>query len=105
RVGHFFEDALLRLRGGLDYERGDALLAGDDASQVSASVGVEKYFSGSNHSLALNLEHYRKSGPFDRPQFGGKRSDNRAALLWRYDFGSPFRPVQPMREIEVSREV
>ena len=29
RVGHFFEDALLRVRGGLDYERGDALL--DDA--------------------------------------------------------------------------
>lgn len=105
RVGHFFEPALLRLRGGLDYERGDAFLDDDDASQLGATLGVEKYFSGSGHSLALEVGHFRKSGPFDRPAFGGERSDTRAALLWRYEFGSPYRPVQPMRAVEVSREV
>lgn len=105
RVGHFFENALLRVRGGLDYERGDALLGDDSASQTTASIGLEKYFRGSNHSLALNLEHYRKDGPFDRPAYGGKRDDTRASLLWRYDFGTPFRPVQPYQDIEVSREV
>src|SRR5690606_39369765 len=105
RVGHFFEDALLRLRGGLDYERGDALLDADDASQTSASVGLEKYFRGSSHSLALNLSYHRKDGPFDRPAYGGERDDTRASLLWRYDFGTPYRPVQPYREVEVSREI
>jgi outer membrane protein OmpA-like peptidoglycan-associated protein len=105
RVGHFFEDALLRVRGGLDYERGDAFLDDDDASQVGVSAGIEKFFSGSGHSLALDVGHYRKSGPFDRSEFGGERDDTRASLLWRYDFGTPFRAVQPMRDIEVSREV
>lgn len=105
RVGHFFENALLRVRGGLDYERGDALLDDDSASQTTASVGFEKFFRGSGHSLALNLAHYRKDGPFDRPAFGGKRDDTRASLLWRYDFGTPYRPVQPYQDIEVSREV
>lgn len=105
RVGRFFEEPLLRVRGGLDYERGDALLDDDTASQISASIGLEKYFSGSSHSLALNLSYHRKDGPFDRPAYGGERDDTRASLVWRYDFGRPYRPVQPYQEVEVTREV
>lgn len=105
RVGHFFEDALLRVRGGLDYERGDAMLGDETASQTSASVGVEKFFRGSSHSLALNVSHHRKEGPFDRPAYGGDRNDTRASLLWRYDFGTPYRPVEPYRDVEISREI
>lgn len=64
RVSRFFEPALLRLRAGLDYERGEALLQGDAADQLNAMVGVEKHFRGSGHSLALEVEHFRKDGPF-----------------------------------------
>jgi outer membrane protein OmpA-like peptidoglycan-associated protein len=88
RVGRFFDNGLLRLRAGLDYERGEALLAGDEASQLAASVGIEKYFANSGHSVALDVEHARRDGPFD-----DGRDDTRATLLWRYEFGQPFRAV------------
>lgn len=105
RFGRFLEGPAVRLRAGLDYERGSDLLAGDHASQATASLGLEKHFRGTGHSLALAVEHLRKSGPFDRPAFGGERSDTRGALLWRYEFGGAFRPVEAFREVELQREV
>lgn len=106
RFGRFLDGPALRLRAGLDYERGSDLLDGDNASQVTGSLGVEKQFRGTGHSLALSLEHLRKSGPFeDRIAPGRDRSDTRGALLWRYEFGGAFRPVEAFREVEHQREV
>jgi outer membrane protein OmpA-like peptidoglycan-associated protein len=97
RGGRHFEDALWRLRGGLDYEIGDF-----DSHQATASIGVDKYFRGSGHSLSLDLEAARKDGDFEID-----RHDTRAMLLWRYDFGrgGSFRATNPTRAVEVSREV
>jgi outer membrane protein OmpA-like peptidoglycan-associated protein len=97
RGGRHFEDSLWRLRGGLDYEIGDF-----DSHQATASVGVDKMFRGSPHSLSLELETLRKDGDFEID-----RRDTRAWLLWRYDFGrgGSFRATNPTRAVEVSREV
>ena len=97
RVGRYFDPYLLRISGGLDYERGKF-----DSNQVTVSGGVEKYFSGSGHSLALNLEHFEKDGVFEIDN-----SDTRAWLTWRYEFGkrASFRAVEPQRMVEVKREV
>lgn len=97
RIGRYFDPYLLRLSGGLDYERGKF-----DSNQVTISGGLEKYFSNSGHSLALNVEHYEKDGDFEIDN-----NDTRAWLTWRYEFGRrpPFRPVEPQRLVEVRREV
>lgn len=106
RFGRFLDGPALRLRAGLDYERGSDLLDSDHASQATASLGLEKQFRGTGHSLALSLEHLRKSGPFeDRRAPGRDDSDTRGALLWRYEFGGAFRPVEAFRDVEVQREV
>ena len=92
RFGRYFEDAALRLQGGLDREWGDY-----SSHQNTLSLGVEKFLPGSGHSFALSVEGLRRSGDFVQD-----RSDSRAWLLWRYDFGGAgaWRPVQPMREVE-----
>jgi outer membrane protein OmpA-like peptidoglycan-associated protein len=97
RVGRFFDPYLLRLGGGLDYERGKF-----DSSQVTVSGGLEKFFNNSGHSLALNVEHYQKDGDFEID-----KSDTRAWLTWRYEFGKrhSFRAVEPVRMVEVKREI
>ncbi|MCG6116812.1 MAG: Ig-like domain-containing protein [Aquimonas sp.] len=97
RFGRYFEDAALRLQGGLDREWGDY-----SSHQNTLSLGVEKFIPGSGHSFALNLEGLRRAGDFVQD-----RSDSRAWLLWRYDFSGAgaWREVQPMREIEQVIEV
>jgi outer membrane protein OmpA-like peptidoglycan-associated protein len=97
RIGRFFDPYLLRLSGGLDYERGKF-----DSSQVTVSGGLEKYFENSGHSLALNLEHLEKDGDFETVN-----NDTRAWLTWRYEFGKrkSFRAVEPYRMVEVKREI
>ncbi len=95
RAGRFFEPALTRLRGGLDYERGDF-----DSTQLTASLGLDKYFRNSGHSLSVELEHYERDG-----QDGANDdSDTRAWLLWRYEIGESFRPTQMTRAVQVTRE-
>ena len=78
RLGRYFDDSLFRVRGGLDYEDGK-----QGSSQFTASLGFEKFFHDSGHSLALNLEHYDRSGDFVADE-----SENRATLFYRYHFGS-----------------
>ena len=97
RGGRWFEQPLVRLRAGLDYEQGDY-----DSDQTTFSLGIDKQFRNSPHSLSLELETYRKSGLFETD-----RNDTRAWLLWRYDFGSGsnFRATNPTRDVEVTREV
>jgi outer membrane protein OmpA-like peptidoglycan-associated protein len=91
RVGHFHEQALVRLTLGADYEWGR-----DSARQTTVSLGLEKFFYNAPYSLALNVEHYRKSGGFDSGS-----SDNRFMAMLRYEFGGPsFRPVKEYRMVE-----
>jgi len=95
RVGRFFDGALARLRAGVDYEWGDY-----DSEQLTFSAGVDKFFNDSGHSLSLEVEHYERDGQFVRDD-----SDTRAWLFWRYDVGGAFRPSEPVRMVEVKREV
>jgi outer membrane protein OmpA-like peptidoglycan-associated protein len=84
RVGHFFDAQLLRLRGGLDYEKGNS-----SADAVTATVGLQKFFEGTGHSLALDLSHIEKSGKFEIDD-----KDTRAQLFYRYEFGESYRPAK-----------
>ncbi|WP_170113414.1 Ig-like domain-containing protein [Ahniella affigens] len=97
RIGRFFEPGLVRVQGGLDYERGDF-----DSDQTTVSFGVEKFFNDSRHSLALDAEFLDKNG-----QFEVDRSDTRAMLTWRYELGKRhnFRPAEPFTQEEVKRTV
>jgi len=97
RIGRFFEPSLVRLTGGLDHERGDF-----DADQTTVSVGVEKFFNDSRHSLALDAEVLDKNG-----QFEVDRSDTRAMLTWRYELGERhnFRPRNPVTTEQVKRTI
>ncbi|HEY9103966.1 OmpA family protein, partial [Chitinimonas sp.] len=77
RVGRNFDNNSLRLTGGLDYEWGK-----QSARQTNVSLLGEKFFVGTPHSVALQLDHYQKSGSLD-----AQRNDNRAILSYRYSFG------------------
>ncbi len=91
RGGRYFDDGLLRLRGGLDYEEGDF-----SSSQVTASLSLDKYFQNSPHSLSLRTGYARKSGDFVED-----RNDWRAALVYGYSFGHSHQPARAWRETEV----
>ena len=60
RLGKFWESTLLQMYLGADYEWGK-----DSAKQTTFSVGVEKFFYNQPFSVAVNFEHYRKSGGLD----------------------------------------
>ncbi len=97
RVGRWFDDASLRVRGGLDHEWGDF-----GSRQSTLSLGLEKFLPGSGSSFALTVETLRRDGDFVLDE-----RDTRAWLWWRYDFGgsAAWRPVEPYREVEVREEV
>ncbi len=82
RVGHYYDNALIRVRGGLDYELGDG-----DADQLTYSLGVEKFFENTGHSLDLLVEYYDKDGQFEIDD-----GDTRATLYYRYAFGNSYKP-------------
>ncbi|WP_269532545.1 Ig-like domain-containing protein [Chitinimonas sp. BJYL2] len=79
RLGRYFDETSVRLTGGLDHEWGKA-----GARQTSVSALLEKFFVGTPHSLALDLEHYRKQGSAEV-----RRNDSRFVLSYRYNFGKP----------------
>jgi outer membrane protein OmpA-like peptidoglycan-associated protein len=91
RLGGYFDEPLLRVRGGLDYERGDF-----SSRQTTFSVGMDKLFRDSPFSLSLQAEFARKSGDFETD-----KSDTRAWLLARYEFGENYRAREPFRMVEV----
>lgn len=96
RFGRFFDAQSFRLQGGFDYERGDF-----DSRQYTASLGAQKYFSGTGHSLGLDIEALDKDGLFETD-----RSDTRAWLTYRYEFGGDsFRPTQRIENVEHKRDV
>ena len=96
RIGRFWESALVRLSLGADYEWGR-----DSAKQTTFSLGVEKFFYNQPFSVAVNVEHYRKSGGFDPGT-----NDNRVMAMLRYEFGGPnFRPARDYKMVEVATTV
>lgn len=95
RLGKYFDDPLIRLRGGLDYEDGHY---GSD--QLTLSLGIDKYFANTGFSLSLEGEALRKSGDLETD-----RNDTRGWLLLRYDFGQTFRPREPYRMVQVEKQV
>ncbi len=94
RFGKYFDEPLLRLRGGLDYERGKY-----SSDQWTLSLGLDKYFANTGFSVSLLGEALRKSGDFERTD----RNDTRGWLLLRYDIGQNYRPREPYRMVEVER--
>lgn len=83
RGGRFFNDNLWRLRGGLDYEKGDF-----SSDQFTGSVGVDKYFENSGHSVSLELQHLSRDGDFIVDD-----NETRLGFFYRYEWGQSFRPA------------
>lgn len=78
RVGHFYDRSLLRLTAGLDYEWGEA-----SSSQATISVGLEKLFANSPHSLLITASASDRRGDYEV-----NRHDQRIGVYWRYQFGA-----------------
>ena len=93
RIGHYYDRHLWRVRGGVDYEKGDF-----STDQLTFSLGVEKFFANTGHSLALTAEHLNKSGRFEVDE-----ADTRAMLFYRFSFGEIFRPRRDYVERRVER--
>ncbi len=93
RYGHYFEDYLLRLQGGLDYEWGDY-----STSQATLFAGLEKRFANSPHGITLRAEALHKSGDFEIDD-----NDFRVTAFWTFEFGTSFRPATVYRQVEVTR--
>lgn len=91
RAGHYYSDSNLRLTAGLDLEWGRSA-----ARQSTLSIAAEKFFVGTPHSVALQIDHLRKQGDADLT-----RNDNRAMLTYRYSFGAASsQPERLFRMVE-----
>ncbi len=90
RFGSYFDEPLLRVRAGLDYEKGKF-----SSDQSTISLGIDKLFRNSPFSLSLQGEYARKSGDFEID-----KSDTRGWLLARYDFGKNYRSREPFKLVE-----
>lgn len=92
RAGRFHEDWALRWFGGVDYEVGK-----QSASQITGTLGIEKYFVGTPHSIALMGEIYHKTGDAET-----HRNDQRIMAMYRFSFGgSLYRPTKQYRDVQV----
>ncbi len=94
RIGRYMDRALIRLRGGLDYEDGK-----HGSSQTTASFSIDKFFANTPHSLSLRTGFARKSGDFVED-----RNDLRGSLVYSYSFGGNYRPRERYEEQEVTVE-
>ncbi len=96
RAGRFFDGPLLRVQMGFDYERGKG-----SAAQSTVSLGIEKYFAGTPHSVALVAEAYHKNGELEPT-----RNDQRVTAMYRYEFGgNSYRPARQYRDVKVEKAV
>lgn len=92
RVGRFHDEWALRWFGGVDYEWGK-----QSTSQITGTLGVEKFFAGTPHSVALVGEIYHKRGDYEID-----RNDQRIMAMYRYSFGDPiYRPAKQYRDVQV----
>jgi len=96
RAGRYYDNQLLRLQGGFDYEKGDF-----GNSQTTASFTMDRFFADTPHSLSLRTGWAAKRGPLVED-----RNDLRASLVYGYSFGRHYRPVREFREqaVEVMPE-
>ena len=96
RAGTFLREAHVRISLGLDREWGDY-----SSRQNTVSLGIDKFFSGSPHSIGLFLESYDKAGKYEN-----RGSGTRALLAYRYSFGgSPQASSAGWREARLVRRV
>lgn len=77
RIGKVFGSALVRVVGGLDYEWHQSSVA-----LTTASVGVEKFFLNSPHSILLTAAVSDRRGESE-----GSNNQQRVGIYWRYQFG------------------
>jgi outer membrane protein OmpA-like peptidoglycan-associated protein len=104
RAGHFYEEGLVRLTAGLDFDFGKS-----SARQNTVSLTAEKYFHNSPFSVALSVDSSRKSGGSDLD-----RSDTRGLVMFRWEMGSSnvgggtssnFRPTRQFKTVQVPRTI
>ena len=94
RAERFFDNPLIRLRGGLDYEEGDF-----SSSQMTASLSLDKRFYDSPHGLSFRASYAHKDGDFVTDD-----NDLRGSVVYSFSFGAAgnaFRPARQYREVEV----
>lgn len=93
RFGKYFDEPLLRVRGGVDYERGKY-----SSDQWTLSFGLDKYIANTGFSVSVLGEALRKSGDFEND-----KNDTRGWLLLRYDIGQNYRARDPFKMVQVER--
>jgi outer membrane protein OmpA-like peptidoglycan-associated protein len=99
-VGTYLKDSNMRVRGGVDYQWGDEQGTGEDeATLLSLSAGVEKFFQGTPHSVGVDVSADEKTG-------GAGQSDSssvRSNLSYRYNFSgdNAFQPDRRYRRVRV----
>lgn len=95
-VGRVFEEPGITVALRLDREWGK-----ESAAQNSLTLGLQKRFIGTPHSLALQASAHSRSGPLE-----DNHHDTRAMLMYRYDFGgSPnYRAARNFRMTPVAIE-
>ena len=100
-IGTFIKDSNIRVRAGLDHEWGDDVGAGEKtARNTTLSAGVEKFFKGTPHSIALDVAASKRSGGYND---GSDDTDVTSKLSYRYDFGgaSIYQPDRRYRRVRV----
>ena len=100
-VGTFLKGSNVRVRAGLDHEWGDDVGAGEStARNTTLSAGVEKFFQGTPHSLALDVAASTKTGGYDN---GSDDNDVNGRVTYRYDFGgaSIYQPDRRYKRVRV----
>ncbi len=100
-IGRFLKGSNVRVRAGLDHEWGDEVSAGEStARNTTLSAGVEKFFQGTPHSLALDVAASTKDGGYDN---GSDDNDVNGRLTYRYDFGgaSIYQPDRRYKRVRV----
>lgn len=92
RAGRFYEEPLLRLTVGGDYEWGEG-----NASQATLTLGAEKFFAGTPHSIGVVGEFLHRRGDFTTDG-----DDARVVATYRYSFGgAAWKPATQVRRVPV----
>ena len=100
-VGTHVTASNLRVRTGMSYQWGDEQNSGEkQATLLSLSAGVEKFFQGTPHSIGVEVSAHEKSGGYEN---GSQRNTVRSNLNYRYNFGgdSVFQPDKRYRRVRV----
>ena len=91
RLGRYFNEAQIRISGGLDHERGR-----DASHQTTVSLMLEKFIANSPHSFSVSAEFNQKSGALEQ-----SLDDKRINFMYRYEFGGKsYRPERPYRLVQ-----